>query len=334
MAYIYKKQVSGRTYYYLRTSKRVEGKVVAKDIAYLGSDPKAIEKKLDDLPKKYQKEIRKAHRNIKKFLTSEYLLEKVKAKKIKNSPYISRELLEKIEISKLHYQEYFLKEDELSKQEAYKQYLIDFAYNTTSLEGNTITLKEAERLLEEHLTPKDRTLREIYDLQNEERVFFALLKKKEKVSNKLIIWIHDQLLENIDKRIGYRTSDIRVFRARFKASPGKFVKADMNLLLDWYKQQKKKLHPFVLAAIFHQKLEKIHPFADGNGRTGRMLMNYMLMQAGYPPTNVQKKFRGDYLDTLQEGNAADLLTIETKHFKPIVEFLADETIANYWNKFL
>ena len=62
--------------------------------------------------------------------------------------------------------------DDKTIKETYKDFLIDFAFNTTSIEGNTITLAEVDRLLRENLTPRNRTLREIYDLQNTEKVFF------------------------------------------------------------------------------------------------------------------------------------------------------------------
>jgi len=334
MVYIYKRATEGKPYYYLRTSKRVKDKVIAKDIAYLGNDLTKIEKKLDSLPQQYKAEIRKAHRNIKKFITSEYLINKIKEKKLKKTKLLLREFLEQVEAIKFHYQNHFLKEDELTQKESYKQFLVGFAYNSTSLEGNTITLKEAERLLHEELSPKDRTLREIYDLQNTEKVFFDLLESKEEITNKLIIKIHDQLMEKIDKRMGYRLGDIRVFRSRFDASPGKYVKADMNILLDWYKKEKKNLHPMVMAAIFHQKFEKIHPFSDGNGRTGRMLMNYMLLNSGFPPMIIQKKNRSTYLDVLGQANDVIIDHLDEKKYKGLVEFVVEEMVANYWNLFL
>ncbi len=334
MVYIYKKVISGKAYYYLRMSQKTKRRTVTKDIAYLGNDPSKIEKKLDSLPKIYQKDIRKSHRNIKKFITSEYLVKKVKKQKLKEIKLLKKELHEEVEAIRLHYKDHFLKEDELSKEEIYKHFLIDFAYNTTSLEGNTITLKETEKLLQEELTPKNRTLREIYDLQNTEAVFFELLSKKEPINDKLIIWMHDELVKNIDKRIGYRLGDIRVFRSRFNASPGKYVKVDMKILLDWYKKNKKKLHPIVLASVFHQKFEKIHPFYDGNGRTGRILMNYMLMLEGYPPLAISKKNRTEYLDCLAEANDVNIDDIDERKYKKLVEFVSKEMISKYWNHFL
>jgi Fic family protein len=247
---------------------------------------------------------------------------------------LQKETLEEIEAINLHFNEHFLKLDKETINETYKDFLIDFAYNTTSLEGNTITLEEAQRLLTENLTPKNKTLREIYDLQNTEKVFFEILSSKESLSHDLIIKIHDRLMENIDKRKGYRTHDIKVFRSRFDASPGRYVRTDMNLLLNWYQKNKKILHPFVLASIFHQKFEKIHPFGDGNGRTGRILMIYITLRNKYPPFIVSKKRRGEYLDALSEADKTNSTEVHPQHYKKLINFLSDELIISYWNNFL
>jgi fido (protein-threonine AMPylation protein) len=334
MAYIYKKIVEGKPYYYLRISERVKSRVISKDIAYLGTDPNKIESKLEELPKKYAKDIRKAYRNIQKFVISERLLNKVKGNKMKSVPFLTRDILEEIESIKLHYNQYFLKENPLTIKEVYKEFLIDFAYNTTSMEGNTITLKETEKLLQENLTPKNRTLREIYDLQNTEKVFFEILDSNKQITHDFIIWIHDNLMENIDNRKGYRIGESRVARARFKSTPAKYVKADMGILLKWYKKNKKKIHPLALASIFHQKFERIHPFSDGNGRTGRILVLYILMRLGYSPVIIHKKNRSLYLDALSKGDKVDLDKIDEKAFTPIVEFVSGEVIGSYWNYFL
>ena len=334
MVYIYKKVIKGKPYYYLRVSKRIKDRVVAKDIAYLGSDPKKIESQLDKLPEIHKKEIRKAYRNIKRVVESEYYLKKAEEIKIKDSPHIDKELLQEIEATKIHFNENFLKHDKLTIQENFKSFLIDFAFNTTSIEGNTITLKEATKLLNEELTPPNRTVREIYDLQNTEKVFFDILNAKEKMNDAFIIKIHDELLKNIDQRKGYRTHDIRVFKGDFEASPVRYVRIDIKLLLEWYDKNKDKLHPLILAALFHQKFEKIHPFSDGNGRTGRMIMNYMLLKASYPPLIVKKARRNDYLSAMKEGNDAGIEETSPEYYHELVKYLAEEMISGYWNNFL
>ena len=334
MVYIYKKKVGNKNYYYLRTSERKGQKVVVKDIAYLGNRLEDIKKNLDNLSQ-YKNEIRKAHHKINSFLDSNYYLEKAKKKKIKKNEFLGEKQLD-LEACKIHFVEKFLKLDYLTKKEYLENFLIEFAFNSTSIEGNTITLKEARNLLQEGKTPKDKTLREIYDLQNTQKVFFDLCENnfKEELSLDLIIKIHDSLLENIDNRKGLRKTEVRVFKSNFDATPVEYVRTDLELLIKWYKENKSKLSPIVLATLFHHKFEKIHPFADGNGRTGRMIMNYVLMKNKHPPIIIQKKFRKEYLDAMGTADKSDLTSSNEKDYGELVRFCVDELIGNYWNLFL
>lgn len=331
MAYIYQKRVGAHTYYYLRVSERRGNKIIKKDVAYLGKNLTEVRAKLNELP---QKTVRDAYKTITRFLESNTYLEKAKKLKLRHSEYIEKETLEEVEGCRLHWQQAFQKHDSKTRQEYLKGFIIEFAFNTTSIEGNTITLKETERLLTEQLTPKNKTLREIYDIQNTERVFSSILEEPEQLSQETIINIHKELMMNIDSRTGYRTGDVRIMRSRFKSTPHPYIKADMDLLLKWYMEKRGRMHPLALAGIFHHKFEKIHPFFDGNGRTGRMVLNAMLLSEGYPPMIIQKKTRARYLDALGNADAAELTKTDPEKYKPLIKYLAEEYIDNYWNNFL
>ena len=331
MVYIYKKVIGDKTYYYLRASERKGKRIIVKDIAYLGSTIKEVKVNLEKLLP-YKDKIRKAYRTIHNFLESNYYLEIILKSKLKKDEFLQK--LNEIEACKLHYNSIFKKQDKITQEEILKNFVIEFSFNTTSMEGNTINLAEAKSLLQEGLTPKDKTLREIYDLQNTEKVFFEIIKLKEELSNDLIIKIHDKLIENIDPRKGYRITDIIVVRANFKATPAPYVKTDMDLLLKWYNQNKQKLHPLVLGTIFHHKFEKIHPFMDGNGRTGRMLLNYILLKNNYSPIIIHKKSRKEYLEALRLADKSNLTEVKKEDYKKLIEFNAEEMIETYWNIFL
>lgn len=331
MVYIYKKTIGERDYFYLRASVRKGKKAVTKDIAYLGSSPEEIRKNLDNLPKAYEKDIRKAYYRIHSVLERNKYHAKAREMRLKGDEFLPKELLEEVEACKLHYQE-FLKQHDKQREDVYGNFVIEFAYNTTSIEGNTITLNEAARLLSMNLTPKDRELREIYDIQNTRNVFFEILNNMPEISHETIIGIHTGLMKNIDARIGYRNYNVRVFKSHFDSSPAEYVKADMNLLVNFYNKHEKQFHPLSLAAMFHHKFEKIHPFADGNGRTGRMLLNLILLKHGYPPVIIAKKERGLYLDALSECDNVDLDKAD-KMYKSLTEFAAWGMINSYWGIF-
>ena len=332
MVYIYKKKVGNKSYYYLRASERKGSKVVAKDIAYLGNNLEEVKRAIEKIPK-YKTEIRKAYKTINNFLESNRYVEKIKKSKLKADSYLGGTLIQ-IEACKYHYNKDFEKQDELTREEIWKNFIIEFAFNTTSIEGNTINLAEARDLLENEKTPKNKTLREVYDLQNTEAVFNEIINSKEELNNDFIINMHKGLVKNIDKRIGYRNQDIRVIKSNFKATPAPYVRTDMKLLIEWYKKNKVKLHPLVLAICFHHKFEKIHPFMDGNGRTGRMLLNYILLKNQYPPLIIKNKNRDKYLENMRKADNSDFSKTDVKDYYDLVQFASSEMTSSYWNIFL
>ncbi|MBI1972463.1 Fic family protein [Candidatus Woesearchaeota archaeon] len=332
MVYIFKKQIGDKAYYYLRASQRKGNQVIAKDIAYLGSTLEEVKHALNNLPR-YKEQIRKAYKTIRNFLEVNHYLEKATQLKLKKDIFLEQQLLS-IEACRIHYNTTFLHQPVLTKQEILKNFIIEFAFNTTAIEGNTIKLNEARSLLLDGLTPKNKTLREIYDLKNTEKVFLWLLETTGKVTHEFIIKIHKELMENIDPRSGYRTTDVRVIKANFEASPAPYVKIDMDLLLQWLEKNKNKLHPLVLATIFHHKFEKIHPFMDGNGRTGRMILNYILLKNKYPPIVIRTKKRAEYVQALREADTVGLLEIKKERYQKLIAYMAAEMNENYWNIFL
>ncbi len=332
MVYIYKKKVGAKTYYYLRASERKGSKTIAKDVAYLGTSLNEVKKALEQLPAQ-QPKIRKSYRAIHNFMESNHFIEKAKALKLKYDPYLG-EKKDEVEACKLHFNTDFSKLDPLTQQEIWKNFIVEFSFNTAAIEGNTITLAQARNLLEEGLTPKNKSLREIYDLQNTETVFNQIKHSNEEITHDFITRIHKGLLENIDSRSGYRLHDVRVTFANFKSTPAPYVKTDMDLLLKWYHEHKTKLHPLVLATLFHHKFEKIHPFMDGNGRTGRMLFNHILLKNHYPPGIIRRKNRSQYINALRAADKGDLFKSNREYYQKLVQFTANELIENYWNIFL
>ncbi len=336
MTYIHVKKVGNKKYYTLRISYRDKnGKIVTKDLENLGSDINKI--KIENLEKKYKKEIRKSYRTIKRFLESNYYLEKAKGKKLKKSKFFEKEQLDEIEAIKIHFRNRFLNLDKLTKRDIYELFLIKFAVSSTAIEGNTITLSEASRLLKEDVLPKNKTLREVYDLQNTKKVFFELLNKKPEISLELIENVHDKLLDNIDVRKGYRNHDINIFGQPFKPSPARYVKSDMKSLLNWYNKKKKNMHPLALAIFFHHKFENIHPFSDGNGRTGRILMNLILFKKNFPQMIILQTLRKEYLKSMNKADKAlkkNMFSDEIKDYKELFSFMVNEFRKTYWNTFL
>src|SRR3989338_2339753 len=318
--FIEKKIINGKKYYYFKQSFRLGNKVKTKTIAYIGN--KKDKEKIENIKKEFNKE---KLENIKKELFE------VKDWNI----LLSKKDKEKIEEIKKQFSLKLENLDEKTKKDMFDDFLTYFVYNTNAIEGNTLTLKETDLLLNKGITPQGRTLREINDHLNSRDVFYYLYNENLPITNETIILVHDKLMNNIVERKGYRLSNVRVIGASFKSTPFQYVRIDMNLLIRWYNKNKDKLNPVILASLFHHKFEKIHPFYDGNGRTGRMLMNFIFFKNNIPPIIISNKQRKRYYDVLSKADKIGLLEI-TDEFKPLVMFISTQilktcnTIFKHW----
>ena len=102
-----------------------------------------------------------------------------------------------------------------------------------------------------------------------------------------------------------------------EGAPPEKIKEMLNELVEWYEKHHKKYPPIVLAAVVHNQFENIHPFCDGNGRVGRLLLNYVLLKHKLPPVNIDFEKRKVYYKTLQE--------YENNHnIRPTIELILEE----------
>lgn len=201
-------------------------------------------------------------------------------------------------------------------EELRKQFEIELTYNSNAIEGNTLTLRETQLVLEHGITVKGKSLREHFEaINHKEAIIFVEDSLKEEISEKLIKKLHELILTKIyDEAKGqYRKENVRILGAI--KSPPQAVKVPdlMKQFAEYTKTNPEKLNPVDFAAILHYKLVEIHPFIDGNGRVSRLLMNLVLMKHGYPITIVLNTDRKKYYDTLKEADKGNP--------KPFVDFI-------------
>lgn len=288
MAYTEIKEKNSRTYFYRVKSVR-KGKKVEKKRVYLGVD--LDKNKLRELEKKADKEL---------MLLSSLLSES-----------------EKKELSVI--KERYSRENREHKQKKYEAFVSLFTYDSTNIEGNTLTLQETSQLLFEGITPR-KSLREINEVINHKEAFDFMLKHKKDISREFILNLHKLVIKNtlrpeLEAQTGkYRTLRVYIRGARWIPPKPEEVPREMASLLSWYAKNKKKAHPLVLSAYFHSAFEIIHPFVDGNGRVGRLLMNFILHKNNYPMINIPNKKRYIYYKALESSQVKGNL-------KPLVDFL-------------
>ena len=185
---------------------------------------------------------------------------------------------------------------------------IEWTYNSNSIEGNTLTLKETKMVIEDGFTIKGKSLREHFEVVNHQEAieFVESLASNEYVLNKLdILSIHHLVLQKIEKDFAgkYRTSGVRISGANFVPPNALKVDEFVSELIDFANDSEVDI--LIRSAIFHHRFAWIHPFFDGNGRTARLLLNLILMKSGFPPAIILKNDRKKYYDALNQANNQD-----------------------------
>ncbi|RXV64594.1 Fic family protein [Burkholderia stabilis] len=182
--------------------------------------------------------------------------------------------------------------------------LLEWTYHSNAIEGNTLTLRETKVVLE-GITVGGKSLREHFEATNHrDAIVYVedIVAKAEALSEWQIRNIHSLVLKGIDVEEAGRYRRENVVIAGASTTPPDFMHlpAEMVGLIDWYEGAGDR-HPLERAAELHTRFVKIHPFIDGNGRTGRLLLNFELMKAGYPPAIIRKEDRLAYYDSLDKA---------------------------------
>lgn len=188
------------------------------------------------------------------------------------------------------------------------QLMVEWVYNSNAIEGSTITLQETRLILETGLTIGGKSLREHFEVINHRDAIGCvenLARSTEPVTPFHVRQIHQLVLSRIDDENAgrYRETQVRIAGTAFIPPESWQVPALMTEWGEWLAAEEKTSHPVELAALAHHRLVAIHPFIDGNGRTARLVMNLILMRAGYPPAVIQRINRRQYYQVLHQADA-------------------------------
>jgi Fic family protein len=202
-------------------------------------------------------------------------------------------------------------------QKYYEWFVTEFTYDTNAIEGSSVTLQETGLILFDKIVPEGRTIREIREVENHRGAFDFMLNRREDITKRFILQLHKKLMHNILWKHAGRFRDIQVLirGADFMPPPPESVEKEFKHLMKWYGSNKKKYHPVVVAAFFHSAFESVHPFRDGNGRTGRLLLNFILKKWGYPMIDIKNKDKMKYYSSLKAAEKSGDL-------KPLVELIS------------
>ncbi|MCX6749134.1 MAG: Fic family protein [Candidatus Pacearchaeota archaeon] len=217
----------------------------------------------------------------------------------------------------------------LSEKE-WKTFTENFVYNTNAIEGSTISEEAVPYILNKK---KIENTEEIETKGVAEAVEY-IRKTKEDLSLGLLLKLHELCFKDSKPFAGkFRNVNVVVKNSAGQILHAGVPREELDDYLDdfikWHNENKNKFKPLVLAAILHNQFEHIHPFQDGNGRVGRLLLNFILLKNNYPPINIMLEDRVEYYRTLQEYSRNDNLKFTLKFLiKQYKKTLKDVTTKN------
>jgi len=210
-----------------------------------------------------------------------------------------------------------------AKKEAYFQYI----YHTVGIEGNTLSLAQTRAILETRLAVVGKSIMEHNEILGMEEALKyinnTLIDKYGDITIQDILEIHRRVIGNVDPVEAGLFRRTQVFVSNHQPPPPSLLSTLMGKFVQWLNTAH-NLHPVRHAALAHYKLVFIHPFMDGNGRTSRLLMNLILMRAGFPPVIIRRADREVYYRHLQTANEGDV--------RPFIRFIAlctEKTLEAY-----
>lgn len=209
-----------------------------------------------------------------------------------------------------------------------KKNLIDdairFTYNTNAIEGSTITLEETEDLIKRRFSP-NKPLDDVQETIKHVDVFFKVLNEKREFSLSILLEWHKELFELTKPDIAGEIREYLVRVGEYVAPDWQDIPKLLKEFFKWYSENKDILHPVELAARAHYKFEKIHPFGDGNGRAGRLIILYILRKSNFPITVIEYVKRKNYYAALQKEETVFVKYLIKRYLSENKRFLKKKT---------
>ena len=209
-----------------------------------------------------------------------------------------------------------------------EEFTVEYTYNSNAIEGNTLTLRETDMVLR-GLTIDQKPLKDHMEAVGHKEAFDyvrELVQEKAPMSERVIQQIHYLVLaDKKDDRGVYRRVPVRIMGAQHEPVQPYLIRPMMEQLLTNFAASQE--HIVTKLARFHIEFEGIHPFIDGNGRTGRLLVNLELMKAGYPPIDIKFTDRMAYYDAFDEYHVKHNLSAMEKLFARYIDERLDAYLA-------
>ena len=210
-----------------------------------------------------------------------------------------------------------------------EDFMIDYTYHSNAIEGSTLTLEETALVIKEGVTIGGKPLQHHLEAIGHRDAYLYvedLIKNKVGISEKTIRHIHALILmdRQSDKGV-YRSVPVKI--GSFYPCHPYEVPVQMEQLIAKYNDEMQAMHVIERVALFHLVFETIHPFIDGNGRVGRLLLNFELMREGYPPVNIKFSDRTKYYECFRQYHASD--NKDTSNMTELIGSYAIDELKRY-----
>ncbi len=199
-----------------------------------------------------------------------------------------------------------------------------FTYNTNAIEGSVISAVEVAGILEKNKLPDDKPEYDVSETYGVAEAVEYIRETGEHISLELIKSIHRIVFTGSKSFAGrFRSKGVEVAvvdsagRVVHRGAPSRSIVELLSEIVMWYNKNKDKYSPIVLAGVVHNQFENVHPFQDGNGRVGRLLLNNILLKHDMPPVNIEFKNRVEYYRSLQEYE-------NNMNLRPTIELIINE----------
>jgi Fic family protein len=300
------KKIKGKSYTYAEYSFRLPNGKIKKLSKYL-ADKNDVDSKIVSNYFKDEEEKSKVTYAISKY---------------KVDPILTEKEITKLEIIKFNYGRMIKKLSDAQIKDILDRFTINSTYETNAIEGNSLTLKDVTLILTENLVPNNKNLREIYETRNTREAHRLLFDNEIEITRNGILKLHSILIKDTGVATGFKKIPNFLIMRDVKTTSPEDIEKEISALIKWYDENKDKEHPLRLATHFHAVFEKIHPFDDGNGRTGRILLNAILLAARFPPIIIRKTMRIAYflaLEAYDKGYKSKLVRFNLEKLKGTYE---------------
>jgi Fic family protein len=182
-------------------------------------------------------------------------------------------------------------------------------WGTNAIEGNTLTWKDVERLLLEDLSVGNKPMRDVLETLQHESTYRGLLPRKDQpITMQTVLELHESVFKGVKADAGrWRRVNVRITGSAHTPPRMEKVVREMEALLKEYDSRDMQgVEVFLLGAWLHLGFESVHPFSDGNGRVGRLLLNLHFLKHNWPPVHILPPDREVYLSAIERGQSSDL----------------------------